>query len=110
MTQELKRVVILAGSGVPAHMIGLLRDSGATVITSADPEKVSPDALRLLATDVDWGQWHDEADRITPEMIAALRPGLEPFLTDLRQPERPWMTMRPEPMSKRKARRLRGTR
>lgn len=47
MTQDLDYVVVIAGSGVPEHMIGRLREHGMIVVSAPDGMSMSEDALRV---------------------------------------------------------------
>lgn len=47
MTQDLDHVVVIAGSGVPEHMIGRLREHGMIVVSAPDGMSMSDNALRI---------------------------------------------------------------
>jgi len=141
LTQDLKRVVIVAGAGVPVHMVELLRGAGATVVPQGAHREIGEDEVKLVLDGISermagfvretppsmlTGPWIDEAASITPEMMDAildadiargggtLRATLDaiegPFIADMEAKPHPWIDLKPELVSKRKRRRLRGTR
>lgn len=103
MVDDLKRVVIVAGAGVPMRMVELLRGQGATVVPQGAHREIAEDEVKIVLGE-DKGLWIDEARDITPEMMATLNLG---SLTGLDygliqtgfHDEHPWSGPRNDPTS-----------